>query len=69
MRAKANPLDNFALAMKGKVEALMVDRMDQNQKIVTRYLNNAQFQDLAFRLLVKRIYDEIRSGKSEEAIR
>jgi len=64
-RAKANPLDNFALAMKGKVEELMVDRMDQNQEIVTRYLNDAQFQDLAFRLLVKRIYDEIRSGKSE----
>ena len=53
--------------MKGKVEALMVDRMDQNQEIVTRYLNDAQFQDLAFRLLVKRIYDEIRGGKSEEA--
>src|SRR5690606_8763840 len=64
-RAKANPLDNFALAMKGKVEELMVDRMDQNQEIVTRYLNDAQFQDVAFRLLVKRIYDEIRSGKSE----
>ncbi|AKU91179.1 type I restriction endonuclease subunit R [Vulgatibacter incomptus] len=62
-RAKANPLDNFALAMKGKVEGLMVDRMDQNQEIVTRYLNDSQFQDLAFRLLVKRIYDEIRGEK------
>lgn len=64
-RAKAYPLDNFALAMKGKVEGLMVDRMDQNQEIVTRYLNDPQFQDLAFRLLVKRIYDEIRGGKRE----
>lgn len=27
---------------------------------VTRYLNDAQFHDIAFRLLVKRIYDEIR---------
>jgi type I restriction enzyme R subunit len=61
-RARANPLDNFALAMKSKVEGLMVDRMDQNQEIVTRYLNDAQFQELAFRLLVKRIYEEIRSG-------
>ncbi len=61
-RAKANPLDNFALAMKSKVEGLMVDRMDQNQEIVTRYLNDPQFQDIAFRLLVRRIYDEIRGG-------
>ncbi|MBK7070909.1 MAG: type I restriction endonuclease subunit R [Myxococcales bacterium] len=66
-RARANPLDNFALAMKGKVEGLMVDRMDQNQEIVTRYLNDPQFQDLAFRLLVKRIYDEIRARQGESA--
>jgi hypothetical protein len=46
--------------MKGKVEGLMVDRMDLNQEIVTRYLNDQQFQELAFRLLVKRIYEEIR---------
>ncbi|MCL2779132.1 MAG: DEAD/DEAH box helicase family protein [Polyangiaceae bacterium] len=64
-RAKANPFDNFALAMKDKVDGLMVDRMDQNQEIVTRYLNDLQFKDLAFRLLVRRIYDEIRGGKSE----
>jgi hypothetical protein len=51
--------------MKGKVEGLMFDRMDQNQEIVTRYLNDPQFQDLAFRLLVRRIYDEIRGCKSE----
>ena len=66
-RAKANPLDNFALAMKAKVEGLMIDRMDQNQEIVTRYLNDPQFQDLAFRLLVRRIYDEIRGAGVEAA--
>jgi type I restriction enzyme R subunit len=66
-RARANPLDNFALAMKGKVEGLMVDRMEQNQVIVTRYLNDPQFQDLAFRLLVRRIYDEIRARQGESA--
>lgn len=43
----------------------MVDRMDHNQEIVTRSLNDPNFQDLAFRLLVGRIYDEIRGGKSE----
>jgi type I restriction enzyme R subunit len=65
-RAKANPLDNFALAMKGKVEGLMIDRMDQNQEIVTRYLNDPDFQSLAFRLLVRRIYDEIREDEEKE---
>jgi type I restriction enzyme R subunit len=64
-RAKANPIDNFALAMKGKMEGLMIDRMDQNEEIVTRYLNDPQFQDMAFRLLVRRIYDEIRGDRGE----
>jgi len=54
-----------ALAMKGKIEELTVDRMDQNQKIVTRYLNDPQFQDIAFRLAVRRLNDEIRGTKSE----
>jgi type I restriction enzyme R subunit len=59
-RAKANAFDNFALAMRAKVESLMVDRMEQNEEIVTRYLNDPDFQTQAFGLLVKRIYEEVR---------
>lgn len=46
----------------------MIDRMDQNQEIVTRSLNDPQFQDVAFRLLVKRICEEIRGGKGEATL-
>jgi type I restriction enzyme, R subunit len=66
-RAKVNALDNFTLAMRKKVEGLMIDRMEQNQEIVTRYLNDQQFQDVAFQLLVKRIYEEIRGRTEPEA--
>jgi len=61
-RALANQLDNFELAMKQKFDGLMLDRMDQNQEIVNRYLNDPAFQSAAFKALVKRIYDEIRRG-------
>ena len=63
-RATANPLENFSLSMKAKVEGLMIDRMDQNEEIVTRYLNDPDFQRVAFQLLVKKIYDEIRARAS-----
>lgn len=63
-RALANPLDNFELAMKPKVEGLMIDRMDQNQEIVNRYLNDPAFQGAAFKAIVKQIYDQIRRGSS-----
>ena len=59
-RAMANELDNFELAMKPKVEGLMIDRMEQNQEIVTRYLNDPTFQSAAFKSLISRLYTEIR---------
>lgn len=63
-RALANPLDNFELAMKPKVEELMIDRMDQNQEIVDRYMNDPEFQAAAFKAIVKRLYAEIRHSNS-----
>jgi hypothetical protein len=50
--------------MKPKVEGLMIDRMDQNQEIVNRYLNDPAFQGAAFKAIVKRIYEQIRRGSS-----
>jgi type I restriction enzyme, R subunit len=63
-RALANRLDNFELAMRPKVEGLMIDRMDQNQEIVNRYLNDPAFQSAAFKAIVKQIYNEIRRESS-----
>jgi type I restriction enzyme R subunit len=63
-RAMANPLENFELTMKSKIENLMLDRMDGNQEIVNRYLNDPAFQAAAFKALVKRIYGDIRGASS-----
>ena len=63
-QAQANELDNFALAMKGKMEGKMVDRIDQNGAIVEKYLNEQDFQNVAFKLLVRKLYDEIRKTGS-----
>ena len=49
--------------MKAKVEGLMVDRMDRNQEIVTRYLNEPEFQDLAFKEFVRRFDTDISAGQ------
>lgn len=59
-KATANTFDNFSLAMRQKISDLMVERMEQNQKIVTKYLDQKDFQDIAFRELVKAIYQDIR---------
>ncbi len=59
-RAMANPLDNFELSMKPTMEGLIIDRMDQNQDIATRFLNEPAFQATLLKLLVPQIYREIR---------
>ncbi len=48
-KATANDLDAFSLVMRQKISDLMVDRMEQNQAIVTKYLDQTDFRDIAFR--------------------
>lgn len=59
-KATANTFDNFSLAMSQKISDLMVDRMDQNQAIVTKYLDQEDFRSVAFQKLARAIYEEIR---------
>ena len=59
-RAKANTFDNFSLAVRDKVEGLMIDRMDRNTGIVTKFLNEQDFREVVSDLLARRMYDEIK---------
>ncbi|HEV2149008.1 MAG TPA: type I restriction endonuclease [Longimicrobiaceae bacterium] len=59
-RAHANAFDNFSLAIRQKIADFMIDRLTQNQDIVTKYFNESEFQEIAFRELAQRIYDDIR---------
>jgi type I restriction enzyme R subunit len=66
-RAAANSLDNFSLAMKAKLRDAIVDRMDQNEAIATRYLNEQDFEAVAFGELVKRIYQELKDAEAAKS--
>lgn len=66
-RAAANSLTNFALAMKGKLRDAIVDRMEENERIATRYLNEQDFESVAFGELVRRIYDELRQDGGSQS--
>lgn len=60
--AMANPLDKFQLGVHKLIESLMVQRMMENDKIVTRYMDDSTFQRTAFPILSKAIFDAIRRG-------
>jgi type I restriction enzyme R subunit len=56
---RANPFDKFQLGLKQLLEDLMVQRMADNDKIVTRYMDDKDFGDAAFTELSKAIYESI----------
>jgi type I restriction enzyme, R subunit len=58
--AHANELDRFELGIKRILESLMLERMTQNDDIVTRYMGDAEFQGLALPILAREIYQAIR---------
>lgn len=70
---RANPFDKFQLGLKQLLEDLMVQRMADNDKIVTRYMDDKDFGDAAFTELSKAIYESIPvegdSGKDEHGPR
>jgi type I restriction enzyme, R subunit len=61
-RAQANTYENFHLSIKEKLEHLIIDRMDRNQSIVAKLLNEGDLRDVAIELMAKRIYDELREA-------
>ncbi len=65
-RAQANAFDNFALALRQPMEGLIIDRMERNEELVTRYLNDPEFQEVLFRMMAQRIYNEMR-GVGEDS--
>lgn len=62
--AMANPLDKFQLGIRKLLEDLMIQRMSENDKIVTRYMDDGEFQRVAFPILSKQIFDAVRANKA-----
>jgi type I restriction enzyme R subunit len=59
---QANPFDKFQLGLRQLIESLMVQRMVENDKIVTRYMDDQEFGEAAFGVLSKSIYESIPGG-------
>jgi type I restriction enzyme R subunit len=58
--AAANTMDNFSFIFKKRVEDLFVDRMEQNEAIAARFLNDPEFQKVVYAFLLKQVYEKIR---------
>ena len=63
--ALANPIDKFELGIRKLIEDLMIERMAENDQIVTRYMADKEFQASAFPILAKEIFETVRSRSND----
>lgn len=60
--AIANPGEKFELLFKNLLEALFVERMDQNEEIFARFMNDKAFQGLVTNWLATEAYAKLRKS-------
>ncbi|HRW97872.1 MAG: type I restriction endonuclease subunit R [Lewinellaceae bacterium] len=66
--AEANPLDKFQLGIRKAIENLMIQRMSENDDIVSRYMEDVEFQNAAYGVLAKEIYEKITQKHQNDKI-
>lgn len=63
--AEANPEDKFKLGIQKLIKDLIIQRHAENDDIVTRYVEDEEFQRVAFNVLASSIYRSIRQQKTD----
>lgn len=58
--ARVNPEDKFSLVFNNLLETLFIERMDQNEEIFARYMNDGQFQKVVVSWLASEVYRKLR---------
>ena len=62
--ALANTMENFGYVFLKALEGLFIDRMDQNEEITAKFMNEKDFKDVIGQHLLKQVYDRVRSQEA-----
>ncbi|MEW5708616.1 MAG: type I restriction endonuclease [Pseudomonadota bacterium] len=60
--AAVNPEDKFELVFRGLLERLFVERMESNEEIFVRYMNDLPFRDVVSAWMAAEAYKRLRAG-------
>jgi len=58
--ASANTMENFRYVFVKALEGLFIDRMEQNEELFAKYMNDGDFKKVVSDHLLKEVYDQIR---------
>jgi type I restriction enzyme R subunit len=59
---KINPIDKFSLVFNNLLETLFVERMDQNEEIFARFMNEESFRKVIGAWMASEAYRRLGSG-------
>ena len=63
--AEVNPEDKFALVFQNLLQSLFVERMDQNEDIFARFMNDTAFQKMVTKWMASEAYNRLREARKE----
>lgn len=64
--AMANSFDQFMIGIRRAMERMFIQRLGENDQIVNKYMENTEFQNAAFPILARQIFDTIRAERSSQ---
>ena len=64
----ANTRDNFAYVFDGKLEELVIGRMDRNSDQAVRFLDNPEIRNAITRLIRDQVYDRIQNEAKSASV-
>ena len=64
--AAVNPDDKFKLVFRNLLERLFADRMDQNEEIFIRFMNDSAFQSVVTDWMASEAYRKLRADQASE---
>lgn len=63
--ATANPEDKFALLFSGVLDTLFIERMEQNEEIFARFMNEQDFKRVAAEWIARIVYGRLRRATAQ----
>ncbi len=63
--ATANPEDKFSLLFAGLLDTLFIERMEQNEDIFARFMNERDFKEVVAEWMTRRIYQKFKSDPGQ----
>jgi type I restriction enzyme R subunit len=60
-------MENFGYVFRKALENLFIDRMEQNEEITAKFMNEKEFQEAVSGHLMKQVYDQLRSQPHEQS--